>query len=88
MVDLSDNGCFMEKFLALPLPRMFMHGERNRPLSCLPHLAANGVELAEIQHSGHFPMYSNAPETWNRIAFFQRWVEAAAAPSAQEPAHP
>ncbi|MHC6231918.1 alpha/beta fold hydrolase [Arthrobacter sp. MMS24-T111] len=71
MVDLSDNAHLMEKFLALPLPRMFMYGEQNKTLSYLPHLAANGVVLAEIPHSGHFPMYSNAPEMWRRIAAFQ-----------------
>ena len=71
MVDLSDNADLMEKFLALPFPRMFMYGEQNNALSYLPHLAANGVELAEIPNSGHFPMYSNAPEMWRRIAAFQ-----------------
>ena len=76
MVDLSDHGDLMDKFLGLPLPRMFMYGEQNNTLSYLPHLAANGVELAEIPFSGHFPMYSNAPEMWRRIADFQRRAEA------------
>jgi pimeloyl-ACP methyl ester carboxylesterase len=80
MVNLSDNADLMEKFLALPFPRMFMYGEQNRSLTYLPHLAANGVQLAEITRSGHFPMYSNAPEMWNRIAAFQRQ-----APTALEP---
>lgn len=71
MVDLSDNAGLMDKFLSLPLPRMFMYGEQNKTLSYLPHLAANDVVLAEIPHSGHFPMYSNAPEMWRRIAAFQ-----------------
>ncbi|TDL40087.1 alpha/beta hydrolase [Arthrobacter nitrophenolicus] len=71
MVDLSDNANLMEKFLSLPLPRMFMYGEQNKTLSYLPHLASNGVVLAEIPHCGHFPMYSNAPEMWRRIAAFQ-----------------
>ena len=48
-----------------------MYGEQNKTLSYLPHLASNGVVLAEIPHSGHFPMYSNAPEMWRRIASFQ-----------------
>lgn len=61
MVNLSDNAYLMAKFLALPFPRMFMYGEQNRSLTYLPHLAANGVQLAEITRSGHFPMYSNAP---------------------------
>ena len=45
----------MPKFLALPCPRMFMYGEENSALSYLAKLAAGGVELAEIQHSGHWP---------------------------------
>jgi pimeloyl-ACP methyl ester carboxylesterase len=71
MVDLSDNGDLMTKFLSLSCPRMFMYGEQNASLSYLPTLAAGGVELAEIPHSGHFPMYSNPVAMWTRIADFQ-----------------
>ena len=71
MVELSDHGDLMSKFLALPFPRMFMYGEQNSSLSYLPALAAAGVELAEIPNSGHFPMYSNPVAMWRRIAEFQ-----------------
>ncbi len=47
-----------------------MYGEQNNALSCLPALAADGVELARIGRSAHFPMYSNAPEMWARTAAF------------------
>jgi pimeloyl-ACP methyl ester carboxylesterase len=70
MVELSDHGDLVKKFLALPVPRMFMYGEQNASLSYLPLLRANGVELAQISHSGHFPMYSNPPVMWERIAAF------------------
>jgi hypothetical protein len=40
------------------------------PLSYLPALAANGVELAEILRCGHFPRYSNPVAMWDRIAKF------------------
>ncbi|HEX4222633.1 MAG TPA: alpha/beta hydrolase [Pseudonocardiaceae bacterium] len=70
MVDLSDHGDLMIAFLALPAPKMFMYGEQNSTLSYLPKLAANGVELAEIPHSGHFPMYANPVAMWERIAAF------------------
>ncbi|HEY9377265.1 MAG TPA: hypothetical protein VIQ02_09250 [Jiangellaceae bacterium] len=70
MVDLSDNGDLMDRFLALPLPRVYIYGQQNHSLSYLPTLAANGVELAEIPHSAHFPMYSNAPAMWHRITEF------------------
>jgi pimeloyl-ACP methyl ester carboxylesterase len=70
MVHLSDHGDLMRRFLALPMPTMFMYGEQNNLLSYLATLAGNGVELAEIPHSAHFPMYSNAPEMWARITDF------------------
>ena len=70
MVELSDHGDLMTTFLALPFPRMFMYGEQNASLPYLPTLAANGVELAEIAHSGHWPMYSNPVAMWDRIATF------------------
>jgi pimeloyl-ACP methyl ester carboxylesterase len=70
MVDLSDHGDLTQKFLALPCPRMFMYGEENSALSYLPELATSGVELAEIPHSGHWPMYANPVAMWERIATF------------------
>jgi pimeloyl-ACP methyl ester carboxylesterase len=81
MVDLSDHGDLLRRFLALPFPRMFVFGEQNRRLSYLPTLADGGVQLAEIPHSGHWPMYSNAPDMWTRMAEF---VTRA---SAEEAAH-
>jgi pimeloyl-ACP methyl ester carboxylesterase len=70
MVDLSDHGDLMAKYLSLPCPRMFMYGEHNSHLSYLPKLSANAVELAEIPHSAHWPMYSNPAAMWERIAEF------------------
>jgi pimeloyl-ACP methyl ester carboxylesterase len=70
MVELSDHGNLLNRFLALPLPRMFMYGEQNSSLSYLPRLADEGVELAEISHSGYFPMHSNPVQMWCRIADF------------------
>lgn len=70
MVELSDHGSLISKFLGLPCPKMFMYGEQNAGLSYLPHIATKGVELAEIPACGHFPMYSNPVEMWRRIAEF------------------
>ncbi|MFK0113589.1 alpha/beta fold hydrolase [Streptomyces sp. NPDC091217] len=67
MVGLSDHGKLLDRFLALPAPKTFMYGEQNNTLSYLPVLAEGGVELAEIEHCGHFPMYSNAPRMWAHI---------------------
>jgi hypothetical protein len=70
MVDLSDHCNLLDRFLGLPMPRMFMYGEQNSSLTYLDALAAGEVELAEISQSAHFPMYSNAPEMWTRITDF------------------
>jgi len=76
MVDLSDHGDLLRRFLALPFPRMFVYGEQNRRLSYLPTLADGGVELAEIAHSGHWPMYANAPQMWTRLTAFVQQTPA------------
>nr|WP_298097950.1 alpha/beta hydrolase [uncultured Shinella sp.] len=70
MVDLSDNGELMAKFLGLPCPKMFMYGEDYATLSYLPLIGSKGVQLAEIPQCGHFPMYSNPPVMWKEIAGF------------------
>lgn len=72
MVELSDNGELMDKFLALPCPRMFMYGEQNAHLSYLAYIQSEGVHLAEIRNAGHFPMYSNPAAMWEQIAHLHR----------------
>jgi pimeloyl-ACP methyl ester carboxylesterase len=74
MVELSDHGDLMTKFLGLPCPKMFMFGEQNATLSYLPQLQSAGVTLACISNSGHFPMYSSPVEMWSRIASFLKFV--------------
>ncbi|KAI9925085.1 hypothetical protein MW887_006493 [Aspergillus wentii] len=74
MVRLSDEVDLLEMFLRLPGKKMFMYGEENAGLSYLGRLRGEGVELAEIEGSGHFPMYSNPVEMYRRIAsFFDRF---------------
>lgn len=70
MVALSDNAPLMEMFTGLPCPRVFIFGEQNRHLSYLGDLCATGVEVIEIPHSGHFPMYYNPPALWTAMADF------------------
>jgi pimeloyl-ACP methyl ester carboxylesterase len=70
MVDLTDHGDLMAKFLSLPCPRMFMCGEQNSSLSYLTELSTSGVSLAEIPCSAHWPMYSNPVAMWEHIAQF------------------
>ncbi|MFD4635663.1 alpha/beta fold hydrolase [Lentzea sp. NPDC058436] len=70
MVEQADHGSLLRKFLSLPCPRMYLYGEQCAGLSYLPLLDANGVELAEIPHSGQLPMYSNPVAMWRQIAEF------------------
>jgi len=49
---------------------MFMYGEQNSSLSYLTKLGANGVELAEIPHSTHWPVYPTRLRCGKRIALF------------------
>lgn len=75
MVCLSDHGNLMSKFNDLPFPKVYMYGEEYATLSYLPYLQSQHIELAEIASSGHFPMYSNGPETWDRITNFLQRVD-------------
>jgi pimeloyl-ACP methyl ester carboxylesterase len=70
MVDLSENGDLLARFTALALPRLFMYGAQNAGLSYIPLLREQGVEVAEIPFSGHWPMYSNPVAMWAEIAGF------------------
>ena len=70
MVELSDRNELFESFVQLPCSKMFVYGDENRSLSYLGALENGGVRLAEIEHSGHFPMYSNPPALWARIGEF------------------
>ncbi|PWY62010.1 alpha/beta hydrolase [Aspergillus eucalypticola CBS 122712] len=70
MVRLSDEEDLMGMFLRLPCRKMFMFGEENQGLSYLPRLEGEGVDLAMIVESGHFPMYSNPVEMYRKIASF------------------
>ncbi len=72
MVDYSDHGELMRKFLALPCPKMFMYGEQNASLSYLQDIQQRGVTLAAIPGCGHFPMYSNPLIMWREIGQHQR----------------
>jgi pimeloyl-ACP methyl ester carboxylesterase len=70
LVDLSDNGGLLPRFTGLPMPLMFMHGQQNARLSYLPELRRRGVTVVAVEHSGHWPMYSNPPAMWIALRDF------------------
>jgi len=70
IVDLSDHGDLLDKFLELPFPRLFMYGDESRSLSYLGRLQEHGVKLSEVPQCGHFPMYANPITMWRHIGAF------------------
>lgn len=79
IVERSDNADLLRRFLSLTCPRSFMFGDANRTLSYLPQLRENGVQMAEIENCGHFPMYANAPAMWAQLGEFLNRADAKAA---------
>lgn len=77
MVHSSDHENLLQKFLALPFPKVFMFGEQHASLSYLSTLKDGGVQLVEIPASGHFPMYSNPVAMWASIKSFIERAEGA-----------
>jgi len=75
MVELSDNGDLMNKYLSLPCPKMFMYGAQNHTLPYLSYIKSKGVKLSEISECGHFPMYSNPSMMWAELANFLNSIQ-------------
>ena len=67
---LSDHGALMDKFLGLPKPHTFMHGQQNAWQSHLPRLRAHGIHGEGVPDCGHFPMDVKPVHTWRAIAGF------------------
>jgi pimeloyl-ACP methyl ester carboxylesterase len=80
IVEHSDNGDLLDRFLSMRQPRMFMYGSENRSLSYIGRLGGEGVRLAEIADCGHFPMYANPPRMWRELGAFIEAVDAGALP--------
>lgn len=78
MVHISDNEPLLDIFEGLSCRRVFMYGEQYRSLSYLGRLSRAGIELAEIQHAGHFIMHTNPIAMWQKIAQLTTDMEATA----------
>lgn len=76
MVDISDEAPLLDILAGLTCPKAFVYGVQNAHLSYLPHLRSIGVDVIEIPHSGHFPMYSNPPALWDACARFITTAES------------
>lgn len=76
LVALSDEEPLLDWFAHLPCPRLFVYGVQNRHLTYIDRLPGMGVTVAEIPDAGHFPMYTNPPALWDRMASFLAQAEA------------
>jgi pimeloyl-ACP methyl ester carboxylesterase len=65
LVYWSCEGNLLEEFVRLPVPRYYVHGERNKNIPVLGRLA--GVEAIPIPTSGHFMMTDNPGATYGAI---------------------
>jgi pimeloyl-ACP methyl ester carboxylesterase len=70
LVDYSDNGGLIERFIRLDMPKIFVHGSENHGLSYIPELKERGCKVVEIPDSGHFPFYDNAQGYYRAISDF------------------
>ena len=70
LVDYSDHGNLIQRFIALKIPTMFVYGSENRCLSYIPTLKEGGCEIVEIPQSDHFPFYDNPQAFYRPIAAF------------------
>ena len=59
LVEDSDHGKLLDRFVALPTPRHFVYGSANRGLSYLPRLRNSECTVTEIADADHFLFYDN-----------------------------
>lgn len=59
LVEYSDNGNLLERFLALPMEKYFVYGEENRHLKSLPILRQSGCHVYEVPQANHFLFYDD-----------------------------
>lgn len=70
LVQYSDSGTLIDKFITLKIPKLFVHGSENNKLSYIPELKKHGCEVAEISSSNHFPQHDNPSEFYDMISNF------------------
>lgn len=58
-VAYSDRGNLLERFLALSIPKVFIHGSENAHLTYLPRLRDSHCDVVQIAYANHFPFHDN-----------------------------
>ena len=59
LVEYSDDGTLLDRFLALPMEKYFVYGEENRHLKYLPILRQSSCHVFEVAQANHFLCYDD-----------------------------
>ncbi len=70
MTEYSTHGNLIDEFIELKMPKLFIYGSENSHLAYLEQLRNNGIQVAEITGSNHWPMLDNPQEFHEVISNF------------------
>ena len=73
LVRWSESGELLQRFQGLDVPKLYVHGRRSKDLGALSRL--QGVEVASIPESGHFPMNENPKVFYKTLGFWLQSIE-------------
>jgi pimeloyl-ACP methyl ester carboxylesterase len=73
--DHSQEPDLLQRFLALPAGKMFVHGEQNSSLSYLSTLKEKGVKVLSVPFASHFPMKTNPVFLFDHMSRFMQETE-------------
>jgi hypothetical protein len=65
LVELSESGILLNKFMTLPFPKTYLYGEKNRGIEAIS--AVKGADIVEIKGVGHFMHNDNPVQTYSEI---------------------
>ena len=68
LVEMSESGKLLDKFLSLSCPKTYIFGDENRNHPTV--LATKSVPQVEVSRSGHFPMIDNPIEFYSALSVF------------------
>lgn len=78
IVEYSDELPLLGDFIALDVPKLYVHGSENARSSHIPKLRDAGLPVCSVPGSDHFPAYSN-PDSYYRCLV--RFIEETRAPA-------
>jgi len=73
-VRYSETNELLEFFILVEIPKLFIHGDKNKSLSYISQLKKENVHVREISQSDHFLFYDNPMELYEVIGEFIDFV--------------